>query len=179
MSNRGSEGDILRALALEDAVRRQMDQIVRRAAETVTLLKPKGKKRSDLQENQIRNVMNVAEESKSVEVVTNFIRYQIGRSSRGQRWQYNGFGLQVIKDIEAGVVAEAADEAAATAAEKIGVRADKAALHHQAHLELTCHYLGYLNRAFIFCTKTEETGHKDYPDPWAVVVRLEEACQHV
>jgi len=172
MSNQRSESKVLQKLALEEAVRRQMDDIVRQAAEAVKLLKPSGEKQSDLQENQIRNVINVAGESESIAVVTNFIRYQIGRSSQGQRWQYSGFGLQVIEDIEAGVVMKAARDAAAKAAEKIGEGADQDALYRQAHLELTRHYLGYLNRAFIFCTKAEETGHPVHKDPWAVVAEL-------
>ena len=174
MSNQGSERDVLQALALEDAIRHQMDQVVRQAAETVMFLKPTGGKESELRENQIRNVINVAEESKSVGVVTNFIRYQIGRSAGGRQWQYNGFGLRVIKDIEAGVVTQAAEDAAEKAAKKIGEGADQDALYRQAYLQLIRHYLGYLNRAFIFCTKTEETGHPEYKDPWGVVTRLKE-----
>jgi len=172
MSNQRSESKVLQKLALEEAVRHQMDDIVRQAAEAVKLLKPSGEKQS-LQESQIRNVINVAGESESIAVVTNFIRYQIGRSNRGQQWQYNGFGLRVIEDIEAGVVAKAARDAAAKAASKIK-DADQDALYRQAHLKLTRHYLGYLNRAFIFCTKTEETGHQIYRDPWAVVAPMKE-----
>lgn len=172
MSNQRSENKVLQKLALEEAVRRQMDDIVRQAAEAVKLLKPSGEKQS-LQENQIRNVINVAGESESIAVVTNFIRYQIGRSSQGQGWQYNGFGLRVIEDIEAGVVAKAARDAATKAAGKIE-GADEDSLYHQAYLELTRHYLGYLNRAFVFCTKTKETGHQIYRDPWAMAARLKE-----
>jgi hypothetical protein len=172
------KSDILRALAIEDAIRHQMDNIVRQAGETIRLLKPNGG-RSEMKENQIRNVLNVAEESKSVEVVTNFIRYQIGRSSSNQQWQYNGFGLQVIKDIEEGEVPVAADRAAKAAAEVIGEGADKEALCREAYLELTRYYLGYLNRAFYFCDKMGEAKGKPIPDPWAVVVRVKEACQDV
>ncbi len=173
MSNQRGESKVLQKLALEEAIRHQMDDIVRQAAEAVKLLKPSGEKQS-LQESQIRNVINVAGESESIAVVTNFIRYQIGRSSRGQQWQYNGFGLRVIEDIEAGVVAKAARDAAAKAAGKIK-GADQDSLYRRAYLELTRHYLGYLNRAFVFCTKTAEAKDKHFPDPWAVVTPLKEA----
>jgi hypothetical protein len=152
-----------------------MDRIVEQAARAVTSLGPRGNETSGLQENQIRNAINVADESSSILVVTNFIRYQIGRSSRGKEWQYNGFGLRLVEDIEAGEVLQAAKAAAKFAAGKIGPSADEEALKDEAHLELTRYYLGYLNRAFIFCTKTKETGHLKHKDPWAVVTRLEEA----
>jgi hypothetical protein len=191
MSDNGKQAKVLRALVLEEAVRRQMDPIVRRAAEAIKLLKPRSEReQSDMRENQIRNVLNVAEESRSVEVVTNFIRYQIGRSSGGRQWQYNGFGLRVIEDIEEGVVAECAEAVGAQAAariEELGGEADAQGLCAEAYVELTHYYLGYLNRAFYFCDKTE-TENQDrkrrgqaplIDDPWAMVARAEEVCQDV
>ena len=47
MSNRRSESEVLQKLALGEAIRHQMDGVVERAAETVRLLKPRGKERSD------------------------------------------------------------------------------------------------------------------------------------
>jgi len=191
MSNNSDHADVLRALVLEDAIRKQMDPIVRQAAEAVKLLKPEsGSKQSGMRENQIRNVLNVAEESDSVEVVTNFIRYQIGRSSSDKQWQYNGFGLQVVHDIEEGVVAERAEVVGQQAAERIeasGDTADAEALCAEAYVALTRFYLGYLNRAFYFCDKTQTANEeralrKQEPlieDPWAVVVRKKEVCQDV
>jgi hypothetical protein len=191
MANNGDQGDVLRALVLEEAIRRQMDPIVRQAAGSVKLLKPRSEReQSDMRENQIRNVLNVAEESDSVEVVTNFIRYQIGRSTGGRQWQYNGFGLQVIQDIEEGVVAERAQEAGKQAVARIkelGGEADEQSLCADAYVALTRYYLGYLNRAFYFCDKTEAENQdrrrrKQEPlinDPWAAVVRTKEGCQDV
>jgi len=191
MSNNGDQAKALRALVLEDAIRRQMDAIVRRAAETVKLLKPKSEReQSDMRENQIRNVLNVAQESHGVEVVTNFIRYQIGRSSGGRQWQYNGFGLQIVQDIEQGVVAECAKavgKQAATHIGDLGGEADAQSLCDEAYVELTRYYLGYLNRAFYFCDKTEaenrdrqRRGQKLWiDDPWAQVTRSKEVCPDV
>ena len=86
-------------LALQQGLKRHMDGIVKAATEAALLLQD-----GNLQKNQIRNVLNVAEESSNVAVVTNFIRYQIGRSGTGKEWQHNGFGLRVIEDITAGPV---------------------------------------------------------------------------
>lgn len=171
--------DILQTLVLEDAIRQQMDAIIQGAAETVRLLKPLSK--SKLQKNQIRNVLNVAEESRSVEVVTNYIRYQIGRSPRGQQWQYQGFGVQAINDIEKGVVEAAAKQAGKVAATTLGEGADQESLFREIYTKLTRYYLGYLNRAFYFCTEMEGVKIEGFDsfDPWDDLVRGKEASQDV
>lgn len=172
-------------LALQAAVRRCMDDVVRQANADAALLEGAG-----MDKNQIRNVLNVAEESHSVEVVTNFVRYQIGRSVGGRQWQYNGFGLQVIADIEEGIVAEQARQAgdnAATRIVELGGTADAEALCNEAYVALTRYYLGYLNRAFYFCDKTETENRNRkqrgqsplVEDPWTAVVRAKEVCQDV
>jgi hypothetical protein len=68
-----------------------------------------------MEKNQIRNVLNVVEESHSLAVVANFIRYQLGRSQTGPAWRHNGFGLRVIKQIESsdGVVHRRTEQALA------------------------------------------------------------------
>jgi hypothetical protein len=43
----------------------------------------------DFKENQIRNVINVAASSQSVPAVTNFIKFQIGRSKQNEGWRRN------------------------------------------------------------------------------------------
>lgn len=47
----------------------------------------------DMEENQIRNVLNVAANTKSVEVIKAFIQYQIGRSKE-KRWAFKPEGEQ-------------------------------------------------------------------------------------
>jgi hypothetical protein len=69
-------------LALHAAMRHCMDDIVKNANADAALLEG-----SDMDKNQIRNVLNVAEESRSLAVVTNFIRYQLGRSQTGPGWR--------------------------------------------------------------------------------------------
>jgi len=164
---------ILRGLALKEGINRQLDAIIQRAAEAVVLLKPENGRMSDMRENQIRNVVNVAAESKRVEVVTNFIRYQIGRSSSGKQWQYNGFGERVIRDIEEGAVAKGAQQAAEVAFEEIekrGGTADKKRLCEEGYVLLMEQYLGYLNRAFYYCDKTK---------CWDKVVERKGVCESV
>jgi len=158
--------EVRRNLAFEGAIGKELDSIVRAAAKTVQLLAPA--RASEMRENQIRNVLSVAVETPSVEVITNFIRYQMGRSSQGKTWLYNNFGQAVIADIE-GPVGEAAVRVAdRVAAEVEGV--DRKTLCKDAHLKLTRLYLGYLNRCFYYGDKTER---------WGDLYREKEVCHDV
>jgi len=109
-----------------------------------------------MEENQIRNVLDVAVESNHIEVVKNFIRYQIGRSKIGEKWQYGDFGEKVIEEIEKGIVKKCAESASQKALEEIIGRngsSDQEYLNDMAYARLTALYLAYLNRAFYYCKK--------------------------
>jgi len=136
-------------LALQKAAQRQMDSLVRAANADAALLEGSG-----MDKNQIRNVLNVAEESRSLAVVTNFIRYQLGRSQTGPAWRKNGFGLRVIEQIEAseGIVAKQTRAARERAQEQIGDVPQKAI--DDLRYDLMRYYLGYLNRAFYYGRET-------------------------
>jgi hypothetical protein len=161
-----SNHELLTELALRKGVQSQMDDIVHAATKAAALLQG-----SDMEKNQIRNALNVADESNSVPVVTNFIRYQIGRSRTGKAWQHKGFGLQVIEDLEdrQGAVAQAAARAVEVAGQELEKRGQAVpdALVQDAHRELMRYYLGYLNRAFYF-------GSSDVKGSWQV---LQQAAQ--
>jgi hypothetical protein len=146
-----------RALTLQQAMDEQLDRLVQQANQTVLLLEG-----SNLKENQIRNVVNVAAQGASVEALLNFIRYQIAREkawrSRGKQSQApHDFGHQVIADIQGGVRA-AAQAVAATVRERVGdppTEEDTDKTFNEAYCRLAEHYLGYLNRAFYYCTKAD------------------------
>jgi hypothetical protein len=130
--------DIATTLSLRQAIQRQTDGLIRAAAKNVALLENTG-----MEENQIRNLVNLAGATKSMEEVTNFIRYQIGR----RRNDWEKFGQAVIKDIEIGAVK--------TALEAVMKEAAQADLI-EARAELTARYLGYLNRCFIYAKETRD-----------------------
>jgi hypothetical protein len=136
-----------RELLLEQALGAQLDALVRRANTTAALLR--GQSRMD--ESQLRNLLNTALASRSVEVTANFVRYQIGRSYRtGDPGPWYAFGNAVIADLKAlGETAKGiADELAK--AEVAGAET----LQHDAHVRLMQLYLGYLGRAFAYAKKT-------------------------
>ena len=138
-------------LALERAIDRQLDEVVRTAGRTVSLLHDD----RAMRENQIRNVVDVALATQSLDVVTNFIRYQMGRSGGNQAWLHNNFGQKVVQDLEnsEGVV----QRLLATVTEEVHRQvqeADEAEVRHEAQLRLVRLYLGYLNRWFYYGSKT-------------------------
>jgi len=140
-------------LALQASIRRQMDAIVRAANADAALLEGAGESEK-MEKNQIRNVLNVAEESRSLAVVTNFIRYQMGRSGTGPAWRYKNFGLQVIEQIESpkGVVARQTATVLERARKQTGeIPPEKTDV---VRYDLMRYYLGYLHRAFYYGNET-------------------------
>ena len=140
-----------RELLLEDALNRQLDALVRQANLTAALLKSNER----MEKNQLRNLLNVAVESRSVEVVVNFVRYQIARNESAWGKGEKDFGHQVIADVR-GEVKKMADKAIDYVQEESGPMPEIKALHDTAYVRLNQLYLGYLNRAFYYAKTTGE-----------------------
>lgn len=137
-------------LALENAIDRRLDELLRAAGRQVYLL------RDDraMRENQIRNVLDVAMSKPSIDVVTNFIRYQMGRSGGNQAWLHNNFGQKVVEEIEKGIVPRLAAGVADEVCREVQ-EADRDEVAREARLRLVRLYLGYLNRWFYYGFKTK------------------------
>src|SRR2546421_12934937 len=95
--------DMATTLAARKAVSEHIDELIRAASRNVAKLQGA----AGMRESQIRNLVNLAATSRSVEEETNFIRYQIGRDTKGKTWAHNGFGKAGIADIETGQVRKA------------------------------------------------------------------------
>lgn len=54
-----------------------------------------------IEKSQFQNVCRMAMSTSSVREVVNFIRYQIGRARQNEKWQNNGFGEALVKELEA------------------------------------------------------------------------------
>jgi hypothetical protein len=84
------------------------DELVRRAEKLVdnnpgiTITRGKGK---GLEDSQIRNIIAVANETSSLAVVENFIKYQIGRIDKpNEKWRFRekdeaGFGETLLQEL--------------------------------------------------------------------------------
>lgn len=138
-----------RALLLEQGINKQLDELVRQANATAALLKVNPR----MEESQLRNLLNVAVESRSVEVVINFIRYQIARSGSAWGTGPGDFGHKVIDDLRNKVQGWAV-QAVKHVREKVGSSSAVEALLDDAYVRLMQLYLGYLQRAFYYGKKT-------------------------
>ncbi len=93
-------------------------------------------------DSQLRNLTAVAMETESPAVVTNFIRYQMGRDPRGRNWA-NGtsgqrLGDRFIEEIQAGAIKDALGEVP-------NVKGNPQ-LEQLARIELVRHFLGFATR---------------------------------
>lgn len=146
-----------RELLLEQGINRQLDKLVRQANSTAALLK----NNNAMEKNQLRNLVNVAVESRSLEVVINFVRYQIARNPRAWGTGPKEFGHQVIADIR-GSMRELTESAMKHVQEQGGQIPDQTKMHNDAYLHLVQLYLGYLNRAFYYGKSGKGTEFFDY-----------------
>jgi hypothetical protein len=144
-----------RELLLDQAIKQHLDELVRYATAAVLTL-PKDAR---LEESQLRNLLNVGTSSRSVEVIANFVRYQIARKGSDWGTGRHQFGHRVIDDLY-DPVKKLADKVIETAVRGLGSKAtaeERAAvhaLHDEAYKRLAILYLGYLNRGFYFLRKS-------------------------
>jgi hypothetical protein len=102
--------------------------------------------KTDMELNQLQNLLSTAQDTQSVEVVKNFIYYQMGRDSRGNSWRKSkrdqpSFGDRLI---------QALDDLRATAVPIAEKHGGKEAEIDKAWMGLTRLYLGNLRRYFYY-----------------------------
>ena len=136
------------AIRIQNAIKKHEGELVKDAQKLVD-----GSnifKSSDFEESQLRNVLEVANQTECVEVVENFILYQIGRDTSGKKWKYRGFGKSLVDKIKSEKVYGNADKIV-----KELKRKDSKGNYDldEVWLKLTRLYLGYLNRYFIYRKK--------------------------
>ncbi|HXH13082.1 MAG TPA: hypothetical protein VNP04_25335 [Alphaproteobacteria bacterium] len=115
------------------------DELVQLATKTVdeTGIAARRNNREIMQDKQLRNVIAVADDTKSVAVVENFIKYQIGRHDE---WRYHDFGEKLIGDLRR--LREWARKMVESDIEE-----------NDLAIRLVRRYLGYLMRYFVYQQK--------------------------
>jgi hypothetical protein len=140
-----------RELLLQEGIDKQLDPLVRQANTTAAKLKESPR----MEESQLRNLLNASIESGSIEVVINFIRYQIARSGSAWGTAPDSFGHAVIRDLRETLPVWTDKVMAFVQSQK-----DSPALsddeRSRIEVRLMQLYLGYLNRAFYYGKKTGE-----------------------
>ncbi len=105
--------------------------------------------RSRMEKNQMSNLLSVALETPSVELVKVFILYQAGRDTGGKSWRHENFGEALVKRLDklearaksiAGEVAKKLQQTTEPTKEEI----------EEVWIGLARHYLGQLNRYFYY-----------------------------
>jgi hypothetical protein len=155
-------------LALRHAINRQFDEIVQLATRTVV----EHINLKEMEKSQLRNLINVATSAESVEVVTNFIRYQIARNEKKAWRGDHDFGHEVINVIDGRLKAIAYEHVVDAMKEELARRnigqediatIDMEAIKKLTHQRLTVLYLGYLNRCFYYVKDTKTDTTRDLP----------------
>jgi hypothetical protein len=136
-TNIEAQQQIKQTLALKRALDQRLNGLVEKACGRVDACAV-ADSNSKLERSQFDNVLAVATESGSVEVVKNFIRYQIGRKD-GEGWRHGSFGLGVVEDIDKLLLPQAKELAQTTQVAKDVVWMDLLRL-----------YVGYMRRHWVF-----------------------------
>ena len=136
---------IQRRMLVGELVDRQMNEIVRQVRSLVDKTELQA---SSMEKHQFSNLLGVALETSSVESITNFIHYQMGRDVRGNSWRNRDFGDRLVKDLQ-GLrdIAQGIGENVASALSVSQLsRTDVDAIW----AELARQYVGQLNRYFYY-----------------------------
>lgn len=99
-------------------------------------------RKNDFGDSQLRNLIAVAMETESPAVISNFIRYQMGRDTGRKSWRRDQGGVmlgdRLIAELEKGAVAEALDAIASFDGEP--------RRKQLVRMELVRHFLGFASR---------------------------------
>ena len=151
-----------RELLLQSAIEQRLDTLVGLATAAVLKLSPN----TQMEESQLRNLLNASLESRSIEVTTNFIRYQIARKERDWGTAPNAFGHTVIhhivKDIKP--LADAIIQSVTHNKTEDDIAWFRSRYTY-VYVRLMQLYLGYINRVFYFYKKSID---RDRREPNAV-----------
>jgi len=133
----------------EMEVEKKLGDLVEKAEELVD----ETKAFNSLTDTQMRNVVNVAGGTETVAVVTNFIKYQMGREQKKWKGKFGDKLIEEIKGFER-VAEQITDSVADTISKKktdIKGMPDK----DRVWMNLTRHFLGFLNRYFYYRSKVK------------------------
>ncbi len=128
-------------LRLQNAIEKRLNTLT---ANAMAMIKDTEVYHSDMEENQMQNLVSVVRETDSAEVILNFILYQVGRNNKPPKtWRYSDFGvklekaLRALKDDASQIIVQVAGEETPELVDDVWVR-------------LIRHYVGQLRRYFHF-----------------------------
>jgi hypothetical protein len=140
-------------LRVNQEVSAQLDKII----EKMQTLAENFSIQEDTAKSPFKNVLSVSTDlSTSLEVIKNFIRYQVGRQGASDVWKKKGFANALVQDIDslsgdadailARIKQSCHDENSSEKAVKQYIEQNTGEIIRSLHLQLAQLYLGYLSR---------------------------------
>jgi hypothetical protein len=126
-------------LRLQNAIEGRLNALTNQAQDLVR--DTQWFKSEAMEESQMQNLVSVARETNSAEVVINFILYQIGRDSKNT-WRYSGFGEKLARALR-GLKGEAE-----TIVTSVTQKEAEPETVDEVWIRLIRHYVGQLRRYF-------------------------------
>jgi len=139
--------DQRRHMAIQRGIERAMNELVRNMQSLVDDNKI-NIVASDMEKHQIGNVLGVALETDSVELVKNFIFYQVGRDAKASSWRRNGFGQELANRLDN--LRTTAIGIANEVHKQLGLAAPDPQEVEEVWMQLVRQYLGQMNRYFYY-----------------------------
>ena len=136
---------VRRRMAIQQGVEGFTNEIVRRMRRLVDSTDVVS---SRMEKHQIGNVLAVALETPSVELVKNFILYQVGRDVSGTSWRKANFGEKLAAELDA--LHMEAESAALQFGRQPRSGEPEAGDVDEVWIKMARQYLGQLNRYFYY-----------------------------
>jgi hypothetical protein len=134
---------VRRRMAIQQGVEDFTNEVVRRMRRLVD-----SSDISEMEKHQIGNVLAVALETHSVELVKNFILYQVGRDVSVKNWRRGNFGEKLVKELDN--LHEQAESVALQVSRQLRTGKSEERDVDEVWIEMARQYLGQLNRYFYY-----------------------------
>lgn len=149
MSKQETTGQEREALRRQMAIQRQVELHTNRLIQEMKALVDKQKVADgQMEKHQIKNLLAVALDTPSVEVVKHYILYQAGRDTSATSWRRNNFGDELVQAIDG--LREDAKRITGSVHDGLHLGNPSADQIDEAWMLLLRAYLGQLNRYFYY-----------------------------
>lgn len=149
-----SPDEALKRLWIDQGIEQKLNAIIDESRKLVD----ETKVTANLDKTQMSNLLGVALQTESARVVANYIRYQMGRDTKGTTWRAGEFGEKLATHLER--LEEEAKAIAQDAAQQAADPPTQADID-RAWIGLVRQFVGQLNRYFVY--KRTAEGREEAP----------------
>ncbi len=143
-------GQLRRQMAIQRQVELEMNSLIQRM---VNLADKSRVAEGRMEKHQIKNLLGVALDTPSVEVVKHYILYQVGRDVPGASWRRDDFGKELVKALDS--LRVDAERIARAVHDSLKLVPPSQPEIDETWMALVRAYLGQFNRYFYY--RKEET----------------------